>query len=290
MKIIHIRNEKVISEGRETRHMKKNILIVILSSICGLLVAGIVVLTIRVVSLQHETKPAESTSTDSAPTQEVYTPNTWNLHTADRTSVNVKDIVIFGQFEQDNDKDNGAENIEWIVMRKEKGKALLMSRYILDVRKFNETRGDVYWENSDIRKWLNGDFYKSSFTQADKDLIYTYERDDIKDNVFLLSADEAGMVKSAATKECWAGSVTTYAENQIPLMVRLYGWWMRNTSPQYKSNVYIAGSNKSINDTRICHYMYMYDGEADPDDYRSYYDGVPDEYNGVRPCVWVSLY
>ena len=44
------------------------------------------------------------------------------------------DIVIFGSYEQDNDESNGTEDIEWLVLAREDNKALLISKYALDVQ------------------------------------------------------------------------------------------------------------------------------------------------------------
>lgn len=46
--------------------------------------------------------------------------------------VAVNDHVFFGHYEQDNDLTNGAEAIEWRVLKVENGEALLISQYALD--------------------------------------------------------------------------------------------------------------------------------------------------------------
>ena len=76
--------------------------------------------------------------------------------------------VELGSFEQDNDKDNGAEPIEWMVMDYRDGKYLLVSRYNLDSRAFDEEKEaeGLTWENSDIREWLNGEFMNVAFTDG----------------------------------------------------------------------------------------------------------------------------
>ena len=49
--------------------------------------------------------------------------------TRNTTDISVGDIITFGHYEQDNNLDNGAEPIEWIVLDVQDGKALLLSKY-----------------------------------------------------------------------------------------------------------------------------------------------------------------
>ncbi|MBP3297821.1 MAG: hypothetical protein J6M27_14690, partial [Lachnospiraceae bacterium] len=76
--------------------------------------------------------------------------------------------VELGSFEQDNDPDNGAEPVEWMVMDYRDGKYLLVSRCNLDSRAFDEEKEaeGLTWENSDIREWLNGEFMNVAFTDG----------------------------------------------------------------------------------------------------------------------------
>ena len=111
--------------------------------------------------------------------------------------------IFFGTWEQDNNTDNGAEAIEWIVLDVHDGKALLISRYGLDARAF-EPNGTQYptWEKSNIRSWLNSDFLNTAFTEEEQAAIETVTIstppcDDIsggadtRDKIWLLSYEEA---------------------------------------------------------------------------------------------------
>ena len=85
-------------------------------------------------------------------------------------NASVNSTVELGSYEQDNDKDNGAEPIEWMVMDYRDGKYLLVSRYNLDSKAFDAEKDaeGLTWENSDIREWLNGEFMDAAFTDAMK--------------------------------------------------------------------------------------------------------------------------
>ena len=112
------------------------------------------------------------------------------------------DIVIFGTYEQDNDTSNGAEDIEWIVLDNTDGKLLVISKDILNYMRYSETT--TVWEYSDLRTWLNGEFYDLAFSDAEKDSIAlsvcenpgnpyfgTSAGSGTNDNVFCLSYEEA---------------------------------------------------------------------------------------------------
>ena len=57
----------------------------------------------------------------------------------------VGDIITFGSYEQDDQP--GADPVEWQVLGVENGRALLISRYILAAKPYNEEKTDSTWEN-----------------------------------------------------------------------------------------------------------------------------------------------
>ncbi|MCI6923688.1 MAG: DUF6273 domain-containing protein [Oscillospiraceae bacterium] len=116
----------------------------------------------------------------------------------------VGDIVYLGTYEQDNDTTNGKENIEWLVLAKEKNRVLVISDKALDYQKYNSSETSVTWETCTLRKWLNNDFINAAFTAEERAKILTvtvsadknpeYDTDPgnaTKDRVFLLSIVEA---------------------------------------------------------------------------------------------------
>ncbi len=155
----------------------------------------------------------------------------------------VGDIITFGSYEQDNKTANGKEQIEWKVLEKDQnGKMLLVSRYALDCRHYHSSVEKVTWETSDIRSWLNNDFYNTAFSSSEraKIKITTLENrdnadyntdggNDTKDKVFLLSIDEAkAYLPSTVERVCVA---TKYAESQgsqLESLTRSCRWWLRS--------------------------------------------------------------
>lgn len=106
------------------------------------------------------------------------------------SSVQSGDIVKFGFCEQDDDLNNGMEEIEWIVLEKlDNNQALLISKYALAAKPFNNTETYVEWEYSTLKKWLNSSngFMKDTFTEAQKSRIKSQNG---SGQVRLLDSDE----------------------------------------------------------------------------------------------------
>ena len=143
------------------------------------------------------------------------------------------DIIRFGHYPQNSD--NQKSPIEWLVLDvKGEGKEfLLVSRYALDCKQYHHVSTDITWERCELRKWLNGDFLKSAFSEeeAERILVSDIRNDDnpqyhtkggnnTKDRVFCLSISEAeqyfGNNKSRKCKP------TAYA--------RQHGAWVDNSN------------------------------------------------------------
>ena len=124
------------------------------------------------------------------------------------------DIIVFGSYEQDGNTANGKEPIEWEVLDTEGDRVFVVSKYILDLKLYDDGNSDAVehpgtWEASTLRKWLNHDFYEEAFTAPEQEqiietlvinkdnplrnesnsTIFTNEVDTY-DKVFLLSTDE----------------------------------------------------------------------------------------------------
>lgn len=131
------------------------------------------------------------------PVSSAEAPATDNPH---NSPYKIWDIVTYGSYEQDNNEDNGAEPIQWEVVDIQDGKALLLSRYVIDKVSYNEPEGvqgrgeteERPWEFSDVYQWLLSDFARSAFTEEDIAAIVQDESMiDDEMGVFLLSFDEA---------------------------------------------------------------------------------------------------
>ncbi|MCQ2522608.1 MAG: DUF6273 domain-containing protein [Lachnospiraceae bacterium] len=208
--------------------------------------------------------------------------------------------------------------IEWIVLANDENGVILLSKYILDIIPYNYEydsaayKDNVIWENSDVRKWLNKDFYNTAFTEEEKKFIKTttckgleFEGDDYiaeewnmlkdtVDKVYLLSAGEVERYFGVQQSEqlfydWWEGGLLEYEEYEVycneasggrlsaysPARGENHWWWLR------LPNYYFC---ELIEVTRNGGIDYI-----GSDDYYDnyYYNGVG--AGGVRPVIRIGL-
>ena len=195
-----------------------------------------------------------------------------------KSEYKVGKTIEFGNYPQD--KDGTEKPIEWIVMKKEGNQVLLLSKYVLDAKPYNKEWEDVTWETSDIRQWLNNEFYTTAFNKAEKAKIQTSliknednskygtnGGNDTEDKVFLLSEKETETLFS--NKEERIAKATEYATKSGVYVneEKAACWWLR--SPGYDSDdaAEVDGS-----------------GWVGGDGSSVYYD-----YDGVRPALHLNL-
>ena len=156
------------------------------------------------------------------------------------------DLVTFGSFEQDGDELNGPEPIQWIVLERFGDRLLVLSADVLDGRQYNHVPfQDVTWADSDLRAWMNGDFYDRAFTPVQRGLIETVHNENADqsitgasggaatdDRVFALSETESVIYLNtpAARSDIGAAPASVHA-SAGPLSVSEDGtadWWLRS--------------------------------------------------------------
>lgn len=160
--------------------------------------------------------------------------------------------VIFGDYSK--------EPISWYVVATEGDKYLLVSKYILDYQRFNDTTiaSGTTWEDSSLRKWLNDTFYNAAFSATEQKYIISttvqdYEADGkmggkTNDKVFILNYDEA--------RKYFPTNDNRKTDDS---------WWLINS---YSSNLYKYVINENgvhENSPRV------------------------NESEGIRPAVWVKI-
>ncbi len=79
-------------------------------------------------------------------------------------TISAGDSFFFGKYEQDNDKSNGKEPIEWQVLDKKGSKVLLISKYGIDGKYYSKDYTDFTWAPCSLRKWLNEVFIKDGYS------------------------------------------------------------------------------------------------------------------------------
>ncbi len=206
---------------------------------------------------------------------------------AHEPAVKAGDWITFGRYEQDNDKNNGPEPVEWMVLEVKGDKALVISRYGLVKTCFASTSNRQTWENSQIRSKLNGEFYDDAFNDEEKTAILETKVDesfsqhdpnhaaadgrigkDTTDFIYILSYAE--MMKYLPTEKDRTCYVTESVRKTANYSDKKYDdgytcwYWMRN--PAYRNNAGVVDFDGSIDTCYLHHAL-----------------GV------ARPCCWVSL-
>ena len=191
--------------------------------------------------------------------------------TKNASNYEIGDIVTYGNYEQDGFYSNGEETIEWIVIARDRDNhALLLSRYCLDALPYNEDGGDVTWEDSSIRAWLNGEFLESAFGGDPNGFICTAEcktkdgrsgtdgGENTTDRIFLLAVDE--VTQYFPKESSRRAPVTEYAKEQgAEYDKNGNGWWWLRTpgkTQDMAAGVHTAGGvnydGRDVDRTDLC--------------------------------------
>jgi len=255
-------------------------------------------------------QPIDSLEQDTERTTEQLLPETNQDNDVDdndndenplRNPENIGDIIRFGEY-------------DWRVLDIQEGKALIISEKLTEFRPYDNRldRSFVSWHDSDLRMYLNGEFY-NSFNDDDREriimttnknidnqwMVTPCDTSDTDDYIFLLSLDEM--------LQYFGDSGELYADRldePIPVAEEMDGlifmWWI---DKEQRDSIFIEDEYSSA---RIA---YDLDGEAHYWWLRSpahwSYGGAvvtSDGYldvigwitgrgsaEGVRPALWLKL-
>ncbi|WP_044973331.1 DUF6273 domain-containing protein [Ruminococcus sp. HUN007] len=135
-----------------------------------------------------------------------------------RKKIEVGETFYFGHI--------GDDRIKWRILKNENNFLYAITTECLCNRTFD--RHSNNWWNSEIRKWLNCNFYNSSFTADEKKMILTVD----SDNVSLLSKDEV--------------------EQLMPKQERnFYSWWLRSSYPRSGTLTWAVNIDGTLSDHSI---------------------------------------
>ena len=152
--------------------------------------------------------------------------------------------ITFGHYEQDNNLENGKEEIEWLVLKVEDGKALVISKYALDCQPYHKGHEKVEWKNCSLRIWLNTDFLNAAFTTEESQMIVPILLAEDErlwfgavDRVFLWSTEveeNYPKFRGADKKQCQASA---YASAQgAQSRGGVVSWWLRDIETTMKAD------------------------------------------------------
>ena len=258
-------------------------------------------------------KQAESTevATEESNTEEPEPATTEALETVVLKDAKIGDIVQMGTYEQDGDAET-EDPICWDVLDKDGDAVLLISHDVIAYQRFSDNLKCVIWEDSEIRTWLNQEFYAEAFDETEQasirettlenlstagfaahvdpsgDVQVRESRPDTKDKIFLLSWKEAeqyygnrltdasvlGRRPSRAVMQKRKAIFTDLIIEELPAMYP-YSRHLPDGTERLSWMLRSTG----MKDYTI--FVIGYEGKWDQD--------YPDSYNGVRPVMWVNV-
>ena len=178
--------------------------------------------------------------------------------------------IMLGSYRQGNASIDGVEPIEWIIVKREGTRAMVLSKYALDAMKYSRF-DTATWESSEIRRWLNDEFLKTAFTQEEEAVIAQRYVDlgkgkrNTQDKVFLMCREDVEAVWPEL--EGRAAQATPYALSKEMPYTNEKGecrWWL------------CFSNNRKKGDS------VRYDGKFSSDPVKTY-------TLGVRPAMWINL-
>lgn len=192
---------------------------------------------------------------------------------------NVGDTVMFGSYEQDNNRLDGPEPIEWQVIARKDDSCLLISRYALDCVRFNSNDGLATWDYSSVLNWLNHTFFDEAFSQSEKTLVRRTDvsadrnpffpsdpGEETTERLFLLSIPEAYEYFNSENDRSCEPTAYTIAKGANVSDGKCV-WWLRTSG--FDASV----AARVLPDGRINYCGF----HVDSDD------------NAIRPAMWVSF-
>lgn len=148
--------------------------------------------------------------------------------------------VTFGSYEQDGNKLNGSEPIEWYVISKDGNTAYLYSVYCLDCKPYNNSSSSysVNWSNCSLRDWLNDDFYNKAFSDEEKQYLCLTAVTGNKTNdidkstsAYVQLPNSVNISLLLGEGEDCVGEFTNYAERKMEFSDNK-GYWTADTAEE----------------------------------------------------------
>lgn len=194
------------------------------------------------------------------------------------------ELIEFGSYEQDGNQENGPEPIRWIVLDTIDERLLVLSADCLDLRQYHHLPFEaVTWEDSDLREWMNSEFFTRAFSEDQRSLIAQVELvndpnsqtgaeggANTSDRIFALSQTEASIyIADAYERELLGRSSLSRALNPTLVPTDEDGhvdWWLRSPGTYEFTAQYV-------------------DREGEPHTPGANVDAL----YGVRPALWIDI-
>lgn len=205
----------------------------------------------------------------------VQLPNECKKEMAEISKAQAGDEVNFGRIETDF-VSPGKERIIWIVLKRDDDYAILISKDGLFGSTYNNHHAEVNWEESDIRKELNNEFFEKAFSEYEKEVIIPEK--ELNDKVTLLTVDEAlEYYQTDVDRQTNITSVAKNAGTNINSLSKANNWDLKG----YRSSWWWL---KGDNEKKLTAPIVSVDGEIIED---KKYVNKPN--GAVKPVIRVSL-
>ena len=160
------------------------------------------------------------------------------------------------------------ETIRWQIIGQNKGSLLLLSDRLLSMEPYDKVRPDFQtWEESNLREWLNNDFYEKAFSLEEQARIVPAralattaegEKQITSDKVFILNEEEIRTLLPNPLCKPTACSLQQFEYN----LPEAFRYWLRSDIKNRKARIVDEAGN-------FCDKIY-------------YTKSV-----GVRPAIWI---
>lgn len=184
------------------------------------------------------------------------------------------DIITLGRYEQDGNLENGYEDLDWVVLKENGTKKLIITKYCIEAIPYHMEAGKTSWADSFIKEWMDSILFEEIFNEREKNLVINVQLEDTynseyetwaegtESKIFLLSVEELEknlLNNSTANIFEW----TKYMVNR-GAATQCLGFWLRTPGIDYDGAVYAKTK-----------YFEKGDGCVN--------------YNFVRPAVWIDI-
>ncbi len=195
-----------------------------------------------------------------------------------------KERVFFGRYRGD--------DLEWVVLETEGDRALLFCACSIEILSYHNKPISVSWARSDMRKWLNGKFFKTAFTKEEQKRICTVTLknpghlgamggSDTQDNVFLLSVPEIDDYRYAIPQNFdLSNDVNNRRKN-----ISVNGYWLRTPAGGKAGCQAIIAPLYGGRESRVEVAPVDHNNDAD----KKWRDSGLYSMIGVRPAIWVKF-
>ena len=194
------------------------------------------------------------------------------------------------------------DRFTWRILAKEERRLLLITEDIIQQRPYHHKKGDVTWETSGVRDYLNDTFYQS-FAPQNRAKILTTEiltadnpwynvtgGNKTYDHIFLLSLEEVvchyfgdsskNLMQKSPKQRYWFQKTDPNNDQRRAFYDQhIWWWWLRTPGRNLQRAIYIHGDgNVGIQGNKTDHYSST-----------TIHPLTGDNSGGLRPALWLSL-